>query len=185
MGLVIGIGVALLAQIAQAQADSARWRIETGVEIAAAVAAPAGGAAYGAAQMSGRYGFTHPTTPWGVDLRVGLTDPRFRTHGQVVALAGGITVARRIGAKASNPSIHGTYLLGGMTLTKVAASYDTPAATARGVHVGIGRRIALGTSASLRPELVMTHDFAAHRDSVRAPATTSFALRVGVASLSR
>ncbi len=184
MRLLIGtISAVLMAQSAQAQADSVRWAIETGVEIAAVGAAPVGGAAYGAVPVSARYGFTHPTNAWGVDLRVGLTDPRFRTHGQVAALASGITVSRRITRPASDPTILGAYLLGGVTLTKVASAYDTPAATSSGLHFGIGRRIALGSSAALRPELVMMHDFAAQRDSVRAPATTAIALRVGISNL--
>jgi hypothetical protein len=51
------------ARLLQSQADNARWGVETGVEIASAVGAPVGGAAYGAVPISARYGFTHPASP--------------------------------------------------------------------------------------------------------------------------
>ncbi len=172
--------VVLSASVLQAQ-DQGFWsRIETGVTASAASNLNSSIGPRSVTPWSIRVAYVSPTSPWGVEGETEFNAARMVDGRQYTEFGTPISLVRRIGRGRGAKGIAGLYASIGFSSRYVAARPDTTGASMSGVVAGVGSRLTIGKSVSIRPEYVVMRDRSRTRDGVLYPGVSRSMFRLGV-----
>lgn len=104
--------------------------------------------------VSLRFGLYDVERPWEVQLRAAYSDHQSAANGRQVRIGADVTLVRRLSLEPI-----GGYVFGSSVWTMMAPNVRSRFGHVLALAVGVGRRILLGVSGTMRPEIAVQHNF--------------------------